>query len=70
MNKTVFIFQNQTIILKEFLTFTVKHFHIYRRRGLLMVLNLVTPGEFSSLFFVNFPSKVLQIKELQFRVGF
>ena len=35
-----------------------------------MVLNLVTPGEFSSLFFVNFPSKVLQIKELQFRVGF
>ena len=35
-----------------------------------MVLNLVTPGEFSSLFFVNFPSKVLQIKEFQFRVGF
>ena len=31
-----------------------------------MVLNLVTPGEFFKFFFCELPSKVLQMKELQF----
>lgn len=35
-----------------------------------MVLNLVTPGEFFKFFFCELPSKVLQMKELQFRVEF
>lgn len=36
-----------------------------------MVLNLVTPGEFFKFFFFGeLPSKVLQMKELQFRVKF
>ena len=36
-----------------------------------LVLNLVTPGEFFKFFFFGErPSKVLQMKELQFRVEF